>query len=131
MTTVKAIVDISTKKGTIPAGHVFAVNDEALVRLAGKVKISPMTTEEAVGKISSTMEALNQSGPWPGGIWVLISPEDRERIVAANMAVDHAADVLKDHVSLDVALLQYRAAWTTALESVTGSERQRPCHRSS
>ena len=118
MTTVKAIVDIPSKRGTIPAGHIFAVNDETLVKLAGKVEITPMTSDVAYQKISSTMAALNQAGPWPGGLWVLISPEDRQRIIAANMAVDHAADVMKDHQALEADLLEYRGAWTKALESI-------------
>ena len=51
-------------------------------------------------------------------MWVLIFPKDRQRIIAANMAVDHAADVLKDHDALGAALIEYSTAWTNALGSI-------------
>ena len=64
-------------------------------------------------KIGATINELNRNGPWPGDLCQIIAPEVMLRIQAANRAVDNAA--LLTEAEIDIALIEYRAAWTAAL----------------
>ena len=114
---VRALVDISSKNGIIVAGTTFDIPEQVFIKLAGKVEpLTGMTTEQPVTKIGAAIKELNRTGPWPGDLCQIITPEALARIQAANCLVDDAAT--RSEPDLDAALIEYRAVWLAALAGV-------------
>jgi hypothetical protein len=116
---VKGLVDIPSKNGTISAGTIFNVSEQAFTKLTGKVELVPtMTATDAAKKISTVLVELDHLRPWPDSLWDLVTPDSLARIREANRIVDYAADELRDPAELDLALIEYRQAWVSALAEI-------------
>ena len=123
---VRAIVNIASRRGLIKAGTTFTVTPDALPKLTGKVEpvqpIPTMTSTETAERIGAVAAELDKARPWPGDVCNLLSQESRDRIKAADRAVDYAADELRDPEALDAALKQYKLAWMFALQIAKRSQ---------
>ena len=121
--TVRALVDIPTTKGTIPAGKVITIPDSVLGRLNGKVEVitEPDPTNPAA-RISAAMADIDRHHPSHVNAWSILSQESRERIQAATRALDAARPD-----DLDSALTSYRHAWLETLAEFQAPEPPETC----